>query len=365
MSLSGGTGKLILKDINQKMSLKNDIIDNSGNCMTKYKLRICCTEVLTKPMEKRERIQNKTKILFFNDARSNNVMLDTINKFPNCTADCVLKPVNKMLRAIRRFHLGRTYIGAGVWFLPWKTCLKDQDNVICIASGYSPQVLKWIKMKYPKIRCINYYWDTVNISGYPIVECEQFENWSFHKEDTDKYGFRYNPQFYIREISIQDSNESGKYDFSYVGADRNGTLKDRTKAVKELYEYSHKHGLKTDIYYVTNDTSVPDGIRKVKILPEEDYSKICAKSKAIVELVEEDKKWMTLRSLLALSNKKKLITNNDQIVKEKFYTPDNIFIWGVDKNKNFLDFLNSEFNPEHDEEINYYEFKNWLKRFAE
>ena len=317
-----------------------------------------------KSMEKCRDRQSKTEILFFNDANNNNIMLDTINEFPQCSADCVLIPVNRLLRIIRRLHLGRIAAGAGVWFLPWKNKLKEYDTVICIASAYSPQVLKWIKRKYPRIRCINYYWDTVDVSGYPILNCEQFENWSFHKADADKYGFRYNPQFYIREVSLLDSDTINEFDFSYIGADRNGTLKDRTKVVKELYRQAQTLGLKTNIYYVTSDTSIPDEIRRDKNLPEDAYYKICAKSKAIVELVEEDKKWMTLRPLLALSNKKKLITNNYRIVNERFYSPENVFIWGVDEIDGLKDFLNSGFNSSLDAEIEYYEFRNWLRRFA-
>ena len=307
--------------------------------------------------------QHKIQLLFFNDRDEQSEVLDAINKKQGIHADCVLKPVNKVLRMIRRIHLKNTSIGIGIWLLPWKNRVRELDLLICIASHYSPQILKWAKKKNPSLRCINYYWDSVDIAGYPIKRWKTYENWSFSREDCTKYQFSYNPQFYIKEITLLDKPGSAEYDLSYVGSDRNGTLNDRNRIVKELYKIGQMKGLVSYIYYVSKDNALPDSVRHDSAMPESEFFKVCGKSRAIVELVENNEKWMTQRSLLAMSNRKKLITNNDRIKKERFYTPDNVFIWGEDSLDQLNEFLEHEFNTGYDEAISYFEFDRWIERF--
>ena len=72
---------------------------------------------------------------------------------------------------------------------------------------------------------------------------------------------------------------------------------------------------------------------------------------------------LTLRVLEALFYSKKLITNNKNIKKYDFYNPNNIFIWGVDDEKNLLNFINSDYITIEENILNRYSYDSWINRF--
>ena len=302
----------------------------------------------------------KTLVLFFNNTENENIMLDILNTYDDVDACCVMKKCPKLLRMIRRIHIKVTSKGLGIWLLKWKKQLDKYNMVICIASVYSGSILKWIKRKNPELKLINYFWDNLKISKYPLEKCWQYDNWSFCYEDCKKYNLKYNPQFWIRKQQLERCEK--KYELSYVGADRNGTLKGRNECVKELINFCETNNILNYIYYVTEFEGIPLTYRHSKLISERKYNEIVSQSKCIVEFVEEDQRWITLRTFFALSNGIKLITNNTDICKEPFYNKNNIFI--INKNWNELnDFINLPFDS--DVNINYYEFSNWIKRFEE
>ena len=90
--------------------------------------------------------------------------------------------------------------------------------------------------------------------------------------------------------------------------------------------------------------------------------KLVGESKAILDLNNGNQVGLTLRPLEALFFKKKLITNNINIINYDFYSPDNIFILGVDDISNLTIFLNKKYKEIDKKIIEKYDFSNWLKR---
>ncbi len=301
--------------------------------------------------------------LFFNDSNSRNIILDEISKIQSCRAECVFKPVNRILRMVRRMHICSGLPGIGIWFLDWKNKIKEVQNCICIASLYSPEILKWVRRKNPNVKCINYYWDVVSISGYPVIHSPYFENWSFDARDCRKYDMKFNPQFFVSGIRLPD--EPAIYDIVYVGADRQGRLEGRTRLVRKYFSLFQDLGINAYFYYVTESADVPEQIRNDRSLSEEEYYGICAKGRAILEIVEPDTYWATLRPLLALSNHRKVITNNPEIVKERFYIKDNVFVLGTDNAAKLKEFIANGFTPIPQEVMDYYSSETWCGRFLE
>lgn len=293
----------------------------------------------------------------------NNLLLKKICVYSNVIyAECALYNVNIFLRILRRFCLTHGWPFVSSWLYKWKNDINKYDTVICIASCYSPVILKWVKKKAPNIRCINYYWDSIEVSGYPVVRDKAFENWTFSKDDALKYGMRYNPQFFVESLKLPQIDNV--YDVTYVGADREGKLKSRTELVKRCYELFQKAGLKSLFYYVTEDKTVPGNARQSSRMTEVEFYNASAQGRAILDLVEPDIKWMTLRPLLALSNEKKLITNNTEIMNEPFYSTNNVFVLGVDDINSLQDFVNGDFNHIDKDIIDYYNVDQWYKRFC-
>ena len=63
--------------------------------------------------------------------------------------------------------------------------------------------------------------------------------------------------------------------------------------------------------------------------------------------------------------KKKLITNNINIINCEFYNKNNIFIINKDNLDDLNDFLKSEYKKIDKKIINYFDYESWLNRFFE
>ena len=303
----------------------------------------------------------KKLFLFFNNYGESNATFDAINAIKCCKAECVFKPVNKIFRAIRRFHVHSGLPGIGFWLLDWKNHLDEIDICVCIASKYSPRILKYIKHKNKNIKCINYFWDPIPLSGYPVVDSKYFENWSFYINDTYEYVMKFNPQFFIHNAKLPETPTN--YDIIYMGADRQGRYKGRTELIIKYYNLFNEMNIKSYIHYLTKSKEVPHEIRKDRHVTGKEAELVWAQGKAVLELVEPDVRWSTLRPLFALYNHKKLITNNPEIINEKFYSKENIFILGVDDISKLREFLDSDFVPVPDEIMRYYSVEQWCRRF--
>lgn len=65
----------------------------------------------------------------------------------------------------------------------------------------------------------------------------------------------------------------------------------------------------------------------------------------------------------ALFNRKKLITNNVNIISESFYSDDKIFVIGKDPIERLKDFIYSPMTGLSDEEIEMYNVSSWFNNF--
>lgn len=305
--------------------------------------------------------QNDILFLFFNNPQNNNIFLEWFNRENGIRGECVFKPVGMLYRIIRRLHLYSGLPGIEIWFYRWHKEIRAGRKVVCIASQYSPRILKWIKKKEPSVTLINYYWDSITVSKYPVKECPYYKNYTFCRKDSEQYYMPYNPQFYIHSMKLPTTKL--KYDISFVGSDREGIWDGRAILVNQYYQLLKQRGFHLFFYFVTRKQECPEEIRKQKWLSEEEYYKVAAESKVILEIVEPDEEWITLRPLLALSNGKKLISNNRSIIEEAYYSKENIFILGVDKEQDLFDFLNKPFIPIAKEILKYYDVQAWSRRF--
>lgn len=302
-------------------------------------------------------------LLSYNNADAENILMDAVNKSERVETRCTLKSHGILLRGIRRFMLDRGMPGAEIWLGDWRKRIHEYEVIVLTAARYTPGILHWIHKKNPQVRLINYYWDKVEISGYPIKESKEFENWSFDREDCKRYGFQYNPQYYSKHLSLPRGNE--KYDVSFVGADREGTWPERADVVNKTYKLLKEHGFYTFFYFVTDNSKVEKEIIHKNRLSEKEFLKVTGSSKAVVDLVQPGKEWMTLRPFLALANGRKLITNYTGIQQYGFYDRNNIFILGMDTMERLKEFMETPFSVGKDGELKKYEVDVWAERFLE
>ncbi len=310
-------------------------------------------------------MNNQLRLVIFSQGyeRKYTSVIEGLNSIEGVFAADNLKDQNLFLRVLRRIHILSKVPGIGFWLGDWKKVLPECDTLICMANMYSPYILRWVKKHYPNIRCINYFWDEIVVSGYPIIKTDEFENWSFCRGDCEQYGLNFNPQFYAGSTRLPEL--PAEYDVVFVGADREGKWKSRADELNKVLKLLKQEKLTSYIWFVSENPSVPEEVRKKKRLSEREYQTATAKAKAVLELVDLKNPWMTLRPLLALKNGKKVITNNPSIQKEKFYSPSNVFILGHDSDDKLKEFIDTPFEEISEEVLHYYEASEWIERFDE
>lgn len=260
-----------------------------------------------------------------------------------------------------------------LWFalhLPFKSLffnrtLKDlEGTLIVFDSMIRIEFMQWLKEKNPRAKVIFWYWN--NEKDYRLYPDElkdiACELWSFNKKDCEKYGLRYNTQFYGSYFFETVENEiekiSIKYDLVFVG--RN---KGRNIQIEEMLGAAT--GKKINIYkYYVNDNvyKLPkEGIHKP--LSYMEFLKVEMQGKAILDWVVEETSGLSLRVMEALYFHKKLVTNNRNILEYDFYHSDNIFVVGHDALEKLPDFLEKPYSKIKKEIRQSYQFNDWISRF--
>lgn len=149
--------------------------------------------------------------------------------------------------------------------------------------------------------------------------------YSFDQDDCNKYGISYLRQF----VSIPPmENTKVIYDFIFLGAEKNrGDYLLKLKDILENYGYKCLFDIKTKPICWSNKIimRLPFNSR-YKRVSYRDYIKNVMRSRVIVDIVNEGQRGFTLRVLEAALLQKKLITNNESIIKSDIYKKDNVFV---------------------------------------
>jgi hypothetical protein len=255
---------------------------------------------------------------------------------------------NKAIRILRKIHLSSNLPGKSVWLGDWENYIDDYNTVILADAGNTFNVIRYIHYRYPSKRIIIWYRNSVSASTSPTEEIKKYcEIWSFDKADCNKFGMRYNPQFYAANKKYKD--HIPVYDAYFIGQD-----KGRLKILMEMEAELKKQGLKTKFCIVGVNSE-----RKSYDTVLEDISK----SRIIVDCQCDWQNGITLRPMEALFYHKKLITNNIEVVNADYYRPENIFIWGKDNPLELKQFTYSKYLPVSDEIIDNYDMSGWVRRF--
>lgn len=143
-----------------------------------------------------------------------------------------------------------------------------------------------------------------------------------------------------------------------------GLDKGRWNAISNIEREWKKEGLKTHFYVVK------DSWRQLKMhrdlnkpVSYQQIVEMIRDSKAILDYYTDEYAGFSLRVLEALFFKKKLITNNKNIKKWKFYCQENIFIL-FEENRTVREFLDLPYKEFSKSDIDYYDFESWIDRFG-
>ena len=168
---------------------------------------------------------------------------------------------------------------------------------------------------------------TPDIAGCIVsyIKSMGFKMSTFDEGDARKYNMYYYPQVYRKKF-FPEHVSVYKQEFFFCG--RNKGRESIIKRMENLFSSFGK------CYFIIQR----DG--SVDALDYYDYIKELRRSRILCEVVQPGQTGMTVRSLEALFHKKKLITNNINIINCNFYNPNNIFILKEDTDyesiENFL-----------------------------
>lgn len=235
----------------------------------------------------------------------------------------------------------------------------EEENIIIFDGHVRTEFLKWIRKNNPKKRIILWLWNTVaevehnlHLESIP----DGIEIWSYSEYDCKKYNLNYNTTFFWdKKDKVEDEIVQDLY---FIGKD-----KGRLQKVKYVASACNERKINFTYHIVkTHKYSLPKKEYKSSISYLE-VQKNIAKSKAILDIQVSKTAGPSLRALEAVFYGKKLVTDDKNVKTFKFYNKDNIFILGEDDLNELRVFLDSPVIPIREEDVEYYNVRNWLSRF--
>ena len=212
---------------------------------------------------------------------------------------------------------------------------------------------------------INYQWDSFknNPNGIMISQYAM-RNYTFDMFDCKQYDtFNYLPLFYNWDGVQKNLKTNKEYDILFLGSwsakrcdefvEFSNFCKNRAISVyAHLYLPFHSYVLKfikkNKHLLCANFCSIGKG----------DYYRMLNGSSAVLDFPSAAQVGASMKTIEALSLRKKVITTNLNVVNEKFYNKNNILIW-PNENDRLLDFLHSPFNDDSLSSLN--SIHQWLR----
>ena len=295
-------------------------------------------------------MMRKDRVLLLIETNASNDIFSNDWKDNGYCFSSIFKKVSKPLRAIRRLWMKYNLPFSYLWLDKWFNELDNYDSIILHMSYLTNYLPLVISKRYPKLKIIGWYWNTIDNRTLPIdFHNSNIEYWTFDESDAKKYGLKKNIQYYVTPKNINSINKD--IDIYFIGRD-----KGRKEKILSIKEEAKKQGLSCDFKIVENDND---------ILPYQEVKKYILRSKAILEINKDNQSGFTLRALESLFYQTKLITNNSGIVESDFYNKTNVFILDKDDIKELKLFVLSDYDHSVDVLKKNYDLDRWFNNFYE
>lgn len=283
---------------------------------------------------------------FYNRHRANYVTVCSIFK-NNSIINRVLRRIFKKFKC-PMFHL----------YGNWKSTIKSNkyDYIIINDNPYNAIIARDIR-KLTESKIILWYWNPLfsNLDKINLCSCEY---WSFDEKNSLQYNMQFANTYYFSDIKLP--YEVIERDIYFIGADKGRleTLLNLKKCLNDLNITSKFHiGRGGECNSKNTEYQYDDFITYDEVLKE------ISKSKAILDIVQENQTGYTQRAMESIFFRKKLVTNSIYVVNADFYNSNNIFVLGQDDLNKLQDFLNKPYCDVDSEILKRYDFKFWLDNF--
>lgn len=226
-----------------------------------------------------------------------------------------------------------------------------------LKKGYNVVFLDGCSLRYKLRKIINKYKNAYVYFWNPAFDVPYLNKLlklnkkiaTFDESDSIKYDLLYLNTFY-EPCDNLITNESN-IDLFFVGND-----KGRKQTLDFFRKKCDEYNLKHYIYIPKNS--------KEQMSYNQYLEKLC-ESRVILEIVQMGQTGNTMRMMEALFYKKKVITNNKNVIKMDFYDPTYIYVFEKIDDLNFNDVVNFlDVVPNWKTDlIEQYRFCNWIEKF--
>lgn len=261
---------------------------------------------------------------------------DIIQQENTCVIKTGEEPQNKIRAILKKVHLSDKI--NKIIRLPFKYIWFDMSKIkknvdkttvfifpnFTLAKDIPVSFLNTLKKKYPYNKFVAILVDSLNSHSvsntYTKKKLKAFK-WnmilSFDKRDCDKYGFTFIGNHYYSVVGSITPLKIKK-DIVYVGRQHPGD--GREKIIKDVYS-KIKNSVNCD-FSIVGGRKLPAGIKTPNtVISYTELTNKIRKSNCILEILQEGQYQQTIRPFEAVVYNKKLLTNNPNITKFKYYNP--------------------------------------------
>lgn len=215
---------------------------------------------------------------------------------------------------------------------------------------------------HKKCTSVYYSWDSLQYYDY-LAWLKIFDRvYTFDYKDSKEFGIKYLPLFYTPELeNVGEIKKAKVYDLLFIASYKESRL-NFINRVMEKYKDSLniKVVLYLTIYRFIIDKLKGKRVRRKDVvfhpLPFEDYLDLLSKTKVVLDYTAATQTGLPMRIPEAIGARKKLITNNENVLHE-FNNSPNILVYKDDEN--IKPFIDSEMEEMKEREN--YSVSSWIR----
>jgi|GEM_PF-211570 len=225
-------------------------------------------------------------------------------------------------------------------------------------------LVKEYREAFSSARFVLYYWDSLKTHDYRGYLRYFDAVFSFDDGDCKEVaGLEYLPLFYCERFRSLRQQGNPAYDISFVGV---AVSVSRYERLVELRKWARTRGVSFFDYVVVSPFLYAKMLLRgrrlrdvhFKSLNEEALLRIYGNSRSVLDLPNNVQSGYTMRTFESLGSHRKLITANQNIVNEDFYTPESVFV--IDAQREFPDRSFIYSRAEFSSALERYSLRNWI-----
>lgn len=342
----------VFDNADAKKTFDKKILENSKN--------FCCKTVLSNNFSLSEINSDLPTIAV---AHRNQLQYANINCYA-LDGSCQILPLytklhSFILKVLRRIWFKLNIPFKHIWYSKeFKINIASKDSIIVFDSLLGLEIFSYIKRNAPCTKQHFWLWNTCTLSMKKISYVKKFAKvWSFDIGDVEKYDINYNHQFYGNYLSTTTTYNS-KNGLLFIGRD-----KGRLSLLLKVAEFCKQNNIKYYFYIFgeSKETNDPNIVFSNSFLTYTDVMRLIDNSAVLLDLVKVGQIGMTLRLLEGVFNSRKILTNNDSIIKSDLYNSNNIYLLNEENIEGLnlfvkTDIINSAVKEK-------YTFDDWIRNF--